>query len=75
MKLQWHKLLFKLTVWLFAEITLNLLGLDDLADYGDFIFDHKRNLALSNTYIACVVTEERTKNLGIRVNNSQEKSI
>ena len=58
MKLQCHKLLFKLTVWLFAEITLNLLGLDDLADYGDFIFDHKSlNLAQNSIYVSCVITE------------------
>ena len=58
MKLQWHKLLFKLTVWLFAEITLNLLGLDDLADYGDFIFDHKSlNLVTKSTYVSCVVMD------------------
>ncbi len=58
MKFQCHKLLFKLTVWFFAEITLNLLGLDDLADYGDFIFDHKSlNLVPNSIYISCVVTE------------------
>jgi hypothetical protein len=26
-------------VWLVAEIILNLLGLDNLADYGEFVFD------------------------------------
>jgi hypothetical protein len=58
MKVQWHKLLFKLTVWLCAEIMLNLLGLDDLADYGDFIFDHKNlNLLQDNIYVSCVVTD------------------
>ena len=40
MNLQWHKLLFKLTIWLVAEIVLNLVGLDDMADYSEFIFGH-----------------------------------
>ena len=35
MCIQWQKIFF----WLIAEITLNLLGLDDLADYSEFIFE------------------------------------
>ncbi|HEY9673649.1 MAG TPA: hypothetical protein V6D11_19570 [Waterburya sp.] len=39
MKLQWRKLLVKTTVWIAAEIILNLLGLDNLADYSEFIYE------------------------------------
>jgi hypothetical protein len=41
MKLQWKKLLVKATVWLAAEIILNLIGLDNLADYSEFIYEQE----------------------------------
>lgn len=39
MQVQWKKLLAKIIVWLAAEILLNFLGLDTLADYSEFVFD------------------------------------
>ena len=39
MKTQWRKGLVKTSVWLAAEILLNCLGIDDLADYSEFIFE------------------------------------
>jgi hypothetical protein len=36
---QWQKACFKVTTWILSEIVLNMLGLDDLADYSEFIFD------------------------------------
>ena len=39
MNLPWRKLLVKTTVWIAAEIILNLLGLDNLADYSEFIYE------------------------------------
>ena len=39
MNRSWRILLFKTTVWLVAEILLNFLGLDDLADYSEFLFE------------------------------------
>ena len=41
MKTQWKKLCFKATFWLVTEIVLNLIGLDNLADYSEFIFDQE----------------------------------
>jgi hypothetical protein len=41
MKTQWKRLLVKTTVWLAAEIILNLLGLDNLADYSEFVYEHE----------------------------------
>jgi len=38
MTVNWKALLAKTTVWLAVEILLNLLGLDNLADYSEFIF-------------------------------------
>lgn len=38
MSVQWHKLLSRLTIWLALEVILNLMGLDHLADYSEFIF-------------------------------------
>ena len=37
MKIQWQKLWFKIILWLGAEILLTLIGLDDLADYSEFL--------------------------------------
>ncbi len=34
----WKNLITKLTVWLLSEILLTFLGLDNLADYSEFIF-------------------------------------
>ena len=34
-----EKLLAKVLLWLAAEVVLNLVGLDDLADYSEFVFE------------------------------------
>ena len=39
MKGQWKKGIIKTLVWVSAEILLNCLGIDDLADYSEFIFE------------------------------------
>ncbi|EAZ88716.1 hypothetical protein [Crocosphaera chwakensis] len=51
MQVKWKKLLLYLFITLMSEILLNFLGLDDLADYSEFIFQ-KSSLVLlsSNTY-------------------------
>jgi hypothetical protein len=41
MKVKWKKLLVDISIWVIAEIVLNLIGLDDLADYGEFVFENK----------------------------------
>ncbi len=38
MKVRWTKLFWRTVVWLSAEVALTLLGVDDLADYSEFIF-------------------------------------
>lgn len=37
MQVQWHKLINKLLFWLIVEIILNLVGLDNIADYSEFL--------------------------------------
>lgn len=36
---RWKNLMFRTTVWIVAEILLNVIGLDDLADYSEFVFE------------------------------------
>jgi len=55
MKRQWKKVCIKLTTWLAAEIILNLLGLDNLADYSEFIFDKEVLIAKRNHKISLMV--------------------
>jgi hypothetical protein len=43
MNIQWKKLLLTTTIWLVTEIILNLLGLDNLADYSEFVFGRDLN--------------------------------
>ena len=41
MKLKWSKLVLKIVVWLSAEIYLTATGLDNLADYSEFVFQYR----------------------------------
>ena len=43
--INWQKLLVKISFWLVAEIILNLLGIDDLADYSEFVYENKNSSA------------------------------
>jgi hypothetical protein len=45
MKTQWKKVWLKATVWLAAEIVLNWIGIDNLADYSEFVFDKEVEIA------------------------------
>ncbi len=40
-KVRWKKLLVESSIWLIAEIILNLIGIDDLADYSEFLLENK----------------------------------
>ncbi|HBE19312.1 MAG TPA: hypothetical protein DEG17_14445 [Cyanobacteria bacterium UBA11149] len=46
MKMEWKKICVKTAIWLATEILLNLLGLDNLADYSEFIFE--KEVAIEN---------------------------
>lgn len=36
MQVRWKTLMTQTVLWLMAEIVLSLMGLDDLADYGEY---------------------------------------
>lgn len=39
MKSSWKMALIKTIIWLTTEILLTIVGLDNLADYSEFVFD------------------------------------
>ncbi|QUY45414.1 hypothetical protein [Acaryochloris marina] len=39
MTVRWHQLLVSLSLWLLAELVLNLVGIDDLVDYSEYLFE------------------------------------
>ena len=47
MLVQWSKLFLRTGVWLCAEIILNSLGLDNLADYSEFVFQARDEISVS----------------------------
>jgi len=49
MTINWKKLILNLTFWLASEITLNAMGLDTLADYGEFLFDKHQTIEVTYT--------------------------
>ncbi len=51
MKINWTVFLTKAGFWLVAEVGLNLLNLDDLADYSEFIFEQNAALSSRNNKI------------------------
>ena len=46
---RWTKVITKIIFWLTAEIALGCMGLDDLADYSEFVFEKNLIVTLSNT--------------------------
>ena len=45
----WKQSLSRIIVWAAAEIILNCVGLDDLADYSEFIFE-RHTIAFAHSY-------------------------
>jgi hypothetical protein len=41
MNAKWQDRLIQVLIWLAIEITLNLLGLDNIADYSEFVFQQE----------------------------------
>ncbi len=39
MNIRWKTLIVRITLWLAIELWLNFLGLDEVADYSEFISD------------------------------------
>ena len=55
MNCSWGKLCGKALVWLAIEIMLNLTGMDNVADYSEFIFKGNR----VNSFLSASVILER----------------
>lgn len=51
MKTQRKAIVVKVMTWLFAEVILNLVGLDNLADYSEFLFEHELGITASQPAI------------------------
>ena len=49
MEVKWSKLVLKIVVWLSAEIFLTALGLDNMADYSEFVFQSRALVQISET--------------------------
>ena len=46
----WKKLYIKAILWLGVEILLTLIGLDDLADYSEFLYGKKAETLMKTAY-------------------------
>lgn len=55
MKTNWRKIIIEIAIWLFTEILLNIAGLDDLGNYGEFVFAQKNIGIFNPTPIALMV--------------------
>jgi len=42
MQVRWKRLLWQSALWLSAEVLLTCIGLDDLADYGEYHVNSKQ---------------------------------
>lgn len=42
MRVRWKKLFVKTSVWVTAEIVLTVVGLDNLADYSEFVMQSQQ---------------------------------
>ncbi len=58
MNRQWKTILVKASFWLVTEIILNLLGLDNLADYSEFLFEKEVALSTYQSQVVVVASPE-----------------
>ena len=54
MQIRWSKLIAKMAIWVGAEIGLTLAGMDDLADYSEFMH-HSHVISLATRHEICLV--------------------
>ncbi|MGK7879648.1 MAG: hypothetical protein AB4060_06055 [Crocosphaera sp.] len=47
MKVYWRKLLVQASLWMTSKILLNFLGLDNIADYSEFLLKQKATIFMS----------------------------
>ena len=51
MKINWQKLILKIFFWLLLEAIFNLLGIDDLADYSEFLLMPKITIQSDRSFV------------------------
>jgi hypothetical protein len=52
MKVQWQKLLLTVTFWLATEICFNFVGIDDIANYSEFISNQKVSYLAKDRFLS-----------------------
>ncbi len=50
MKVKWRKLFVETSAWVTTEVMLNIVGLDNLADYSEYVFQSKALLDASEAF-------------------------
>ena len=55
MQVKWQTLITKVVVWILLESLLNLLGLDQLANYSEFL-SHARSTSLASARVLTSAT-------------------
>ena len=50
-----QKICLKVATWLVAEIVLNLIGMDDLADYSEYLFDFEVSLGNQHPHATLMI--------------------
>ncbi|NJO42752.1 MAG: hypothetical protein HC769_10885 [Cyanobacteria bacterium CRU_2_1] len=60
MKAHHKSLLIKTATWIFAEVLLNLVGLDNLADYSEFLFDQRAIEVACNPAVTTTLLYDRS---------------
>ena len=58
MEIKYKQLLLRITIWLVLEISLNILGMDDLADFSEFIFEKEFAFNFSNDFTSGVIVKD-----------------
>lgn len=54
MNARWKRELLKMSIWLMGEICMNLSGLDTMADYGEFMLQHKIHSLENSSHVIAV---------------------
>ena len=55
MSKSWQQGVRRITLWLLLEIIFNLFGLDNIADYSEFIFEQKLITANSSLQVVQLI--------------------
>ena len=50
MDIRWRFVFGKFFIWLAAEIILSMLGIDDLADYSEFLFEKNVSVLIAQAW-------------------------